>query len=128
MNRVMAKRNYHDQLIVDNDIKLREMLKELPKFCMNYFRGIEHTTSSRTRIAYAYDLGIFFNYLKQNNPILKEINVNDFKISLLEEITLDDIQEYMDYLKYYSKNDSEHTNREIGIKRKISSLKSFYNY
>ncbi len=34
----------------------------------------------------------------------------------------------MEYLKFYSKDDSEHTNREVGIKRKLSSLKSFYNY
>ena len=58
------KRNYHEQMIVDNEVKLRELLAELPKFCKNYFRGIEHTTSSRTRIAYAYDLGIFFNFIK----------------------------------------------------------------
>lgn len=124
----VKKRNYHDQLIVNNDIKLREMLMELPKFCMNYFRGIEHTTSSRTRIAYAYDLGIFFNFIKENNPALKDTEIRDFKLSLLEEITLEDIEEYMEYLKYYSKDDSEHTNREVGIKRKLSSLKSFYNY
>lgn len=122
------KRNYHDQIIVDNDIKLREMLMELPKFCMNYFRGIEHTTSSRTRIAYAYDLGVFFNFIKENNPSLKNSEIRDFKLSLLEEITIEDIEEYMEYLKYYSKDDSEHTNREVGIKRKLSSLKSFYNY
>ena len=122
------KRNYHDQIIVDNDIKLREMLLELPKFCMNYFRGIEHTTSSRTRIAYAYDLGVFFNFIKENNPAFRNAEIRDFKLSLLEEITIEDIEEYMEYLKFYSKDDSEHTNREVGIKRKLSSLKSFYNY
>ena len=122
------KRNYHDQIIVDNDIKLREMLLELPKFCMNYFRGIEHTTSSRTRIAYAYDLGVFFNFIKENNPAFRNAEIRDFKLSLLEEITIEDIEEYMEYLKFYSKDDSEHTNREGGIKRKLSSLKSFYNY
>lgn len=122
------KRNYHDQLIVDNDIKLRAMLQELPKFCLNYFRGIEHTTSSRTRIAYAYDLGVFFNFIKTNNPSLENVEIRDFRLSLLEEISLEDIEEYMEYLKYYSKDDSEHTNREVGIKRKLSSLKSFYNY
>ncbi len=122
------KRNYHEQLIVDNDIKLREMLQELPKFCLNYFRGIEHTTSSRTRIAYAYDLGIFFNFIKTNNPSLKNVEIHDCGLSLLEEISLEDIEEYMEYLKYYSKDDSEHTNREVGVKRKLSSLKSFYNY
>ncbi len=67
------KRNYHDQIIVDNDIKLREMLLELPKFCMNYFRGIEHTTSSRTRIAYAYDLGVFFKIIRLSEMLKSAI-------------------------------------------------------
>ena len=123
-----SNRNYHEQLIVDNNIKLREMLKELPKFCMNYFRAIETTTSSRTRIAYAYDLGIFFHFLKDNNPMFKNQDITEFKLGILEQITIDDIEEYLDYLKYYSKNDSEHTNCDVGIKRKLSSLKSFYNY
>lgn len=121
-------RNYHDQLNINNDLKLREMLKNLPRFCMSFFRGIEYTTSSRTRIAYAYDLGIFFNYIKDSNPLYSNIAIRDFKITILDEITVDDIEEYLDYLKIYSKNNSEHTNRERGIKRKLSSLKSFYNY
>ena len=44
-----GNRNYHDQVIVDNQIKLRELQKQLPKFCAEFFRGVEPTTSSRTR-------------------------------------------------------------------------------
>lgn len=123
-----VNRNYHDQLNVNNDLKLRQMLKELPYFCMMFFRGIEQTTASRTRIAYAYDLGIFFNFIKDNNPSYSNVDIKDFKIELLDQITVNDIEEYLDYLKVYSKDESEHTNKEKGIKRKLSSLKSFYNY
>lgn len=127
-NTKTTTRNYHDQININNDLKLREMLKELPRFCMTFFRGIEYTTSSRTRIAYAYDLGVFFNYIKDTNPAYADIEINHFSIDILNKITVDDIEEYLDYLKVYSKNSSEHTNREKGIKRKLSSLKSFYNY
>ena len=127
-NTKTTTRNYHDQININNDLKLREMLKELPRFCMTFFRGIEYTTSSRTRIAYAYDLGVFFNYIKDTNPAYADIEINHFSIDKLNKITVDDIEEYLDYLKVYSKNSSEHTNREKGIKRKLSSLKSFYNY
>ena len=51
---------YYEQIDRDNTKKLRELLDELPYFCTMYFRGIETTTSSRTRIAYARDLKIFF--------------------------------------------------------------------
>lgn len=127
-NTKTTTRNYHDQININNDLKLREMLKELPRFCMTFFRGIEYTTSSRTRIAYAYDLGVFFNYIKDTNPAYADIEINHFSVDILNKITVDDIEEYLDYLKVYSKNSSEHTNREKGIKRKLSSLKSFYNY
>lgn len=104
------------------------MLKELPSFCMMFFRGIEQTTSSRTRIAYAYDLGIFFTFIKENNPLYADIPIKDFQIDVLDKITVSDIEEYLDYLKVYSKDNTEHINGEKGIKRKLSSLKSFYNY
>ena len=123
-----VNRNYHEQIIVDNNLKLREKLKELPTFCTSFFRGIEPTTSSRTRIAYAYDLGIFFHFIKDNNPQYKDTEIKDFSIEILDKITVNDIEEYLEYLKVYSKNDSEHTNKEKGVKRKLSSLKSFYNY
>ena len=123
-----SKYNYHDQLTINNNLKLRAMLKELPSFSMMFFRGIEPSTSSRTRIAYAYDLGVFFKYIKDNNPEYAHTEIKDFSIDLLDKITVTDVEEYLDYLKIYSKDDSEHTNKETGIKRKLSSLKSFYNY
>lgn len=40
-----------------------------------------------------------------------------------------DIEEYMEYLKYrFNDKNQEVTNKERGIMRKVSSLKSFYNY
>lgn len=123
-----SKYNYYDQVNINNNLKLRGMLKELPYFCMMFFRGIEPNTSSRTRIAYAYDIGIFFNYIKDNNPEYSNTEIKDFTIDILDKITVSDVEEYLEYLKIYSKNDSEHMNKETGIKRKLSSLKSFYNY
>lgn len=123
-----AKRNYHDQVTVDNNLKLREHLKQLPKFAAAYFRAIEPTTSSRTRIAYAYDLGIFFHYIKENNPQYKDIPVTEFPLSILDEINAQDIEEYMEYLKVYQKDSDERTNENPGIKRKVASLRSFYRY
>jgi hypothetical protein len=36
--------------------KTREMLKELPVFCGEFFRGVENNTSVLTRYGYANDL------------------------------------------------------------------------
>lgn len=120
--------NYHEQVNIDNQIKLREYMKTLPKFCGEFFRGIEPSTASRTRIAYAYDLGIFFRFLKENNPMLKDKDITTFSLELLDEITPLDIEEYLEYLKYYMNEDKEHLNGERGIMRKLASLRTFYNY
>lgn len=124
----MANDTYHDMINKRNQLKLRELQKELPEFCKEFFLGIEQQTQSRTRIAYAYDLGIFFHFLHQNNPSCAKMNVCDFPISLLDQITPTDIEEYLSYLQYYVKDGKEYTNDERGLVRKLASLKSFYNY
>lgn len=124
-----GNRNYHDQVIIDNELKLRELQKSLPKFCGEFFRGIEPTTSSRTRIAYGYDLVVFFNYLKAENPSLKGMEIRDYPIDILDQITASDIEEYLEYLKYYVTEDGkEHTNAERGIMRKLACLRTLYKH
>ena len=63
----MAIQSYSDEVNIKNELKLRELLTQLPSFCKQFFIGIESRTQSRTRIAYAYDLIVFFDYLKQNS-------------------------------------------------------------
>lgn len=124
----MADYNYHDQLNIDNAVKLRSILETLPRFCKEYFRGIEPTTSSRTRIAYAYDLRVFFEFLVNSNPTFKDTPITELKINILDDITPMDVEEYLEYLTYYKSEDKEYINKENGKKRKLVSLRSFYNY
>lgn len=124
----MAEHNYHDQVNIDNAVKLRSLLETLPHFCKDFFRGIEPTTSSRTRIAYAYDLGIFFEFLQNKNPVIKNTPLNELKVEILDQIKAVDIEEYLEYLTYYRSEDKERINKENGKKRKLVSLRSFYNY
>ncbi len=124
--------SYHEQEDRKIYLKLRELLKELPEYCRTYFRGIEPHTQSRTRLAYAYDLTVFFNYvINEFDPMTyKGLSPTELPLDVLDRITAQDIEEYMEYLKYRpdAANDAEVVNKEGGIKRKISSLKSFYNY
>lgn len=125
----MSNLPYYEQKDIENIQKLRAMLKELPPFCTEYFRGIEPRTSTRTRIAYAYDLSVFFDFLKKENPVFSKMDRMDFRLEHLDQLTVTDLEEYMEYLKYrFNENNKEVINKERGIMRKISSLKSFYNY
>ena len=49
----MKEKAYYENVNVKNEVKLRKLLEQLPDFCKQFFIGIEPTTSSRTRIAYA---------------------------------------------------------------------------
>lgn len=124
----MKEKAYHEDVNKKNEIKLRKRLEKLPVFCKTFFIGMEPTTASRTRIAYAYDLGCFFEYLHDTNPICAKMEIRDIPLSILEELTPLDIEEYLSYLKYYEKDGIEYTNDERGIKRKLASLRTFYRY
>jgi len=125
---VLKTTNYHDEQSKQNILKLRAVLDTLPAFCRDFFRGIENYTSPRTRLAYAYDLRLFFDFLHEHNSICAKTEITDYKISLLDQICKDDIMEYLDYMALYQKDGKDITNDEKGKKRKISSLRSFYNY
>ena len=49
----------------------------------------------------------------------------DFTLDHLDQITVTDLEEYMEYLKYrFNEHNQEIVNKERGIMRKISSLKA----
>ncbi len=123
------EKSYSEQVNIENQKKLRELLQELPKFCGDFFRGITSTTSSRTRIAYAYDLRIFFRFLQETNPLFHDREIRSIPVSVLDELTPLDIEEYLDYVRLYSSDDRQTvTNQERGIARKLASLRTFYKY
>lgn len=129
----MEYRNYHEQTDMTNIRKLREILKTLPPFAKDYFRAVEPTTSTRTRISYAYDIRVFFRFLIEENPSYKNYQTTDFQIADLDKLQAVDIEEYEEYLKLYQRDDEDGaavsvTNGEKGLKRKMSALRSFYAY
>lgn len=122
------KTTYHEQKDVENILRLREVLSTLPPFCRDYFRAIDTTTTTKTRISYAYDIRIFFQFLLDENPAFKNYAMTDFSVEILDQIKAVDLEEYMEYLKVYQNGDKTETNGERGLKRKISALRSFYAY
>ena len=107
---------------------MRAVLDTLPGFCRLFFRGIEEYTSTRTRLAYAYDIRLFFEFLHERNPHCAKMEITDYPMDILDRISRIDIEEYLEYMSFYEKDGKEITNDERGKSRKLSSLRSFYNY
>lgn len=128
----MAKSNYHEEQNRQNTLKLRKLLEDLPEFAYEFFRGIEQKTSSRTRIAYAYDLKVFFGFLFEEIKEFNHLTQETITISDLELVKPDHIEMYLDYLSYYITNTEcstvEHSNKERAKGRKLACLRTFYSY
>ena len=105
----------------------------MPSFCRDYFRGIEPTTTAKTRIGYGYDIRTFFRFLLAQNPMFHDAQMTDIRLQDLEQLQPVDIEEYLEYLQAYTDPQNEgsnntKTNHELGLKRKLASLRSFYRY
>ena len=126
----MAAKSYKELNDTENIRKLREVLKTLPKFCKSYFISLETTKSTRTRLSYAYDLSVFFEFLVQSNPYYSKIdmiNISDPAL-VLDQISKTDIEEYMSFLQDYDKDGVNRSNKDSGILRKMAALRSMYLY
>ncbi|MCR4588567.1 MAG: tyrosine-type recombinase/integrase [Lachnospiraceae bacterium] len=124
----MNGQKYQQEQDKINISKTREILATLPPFIKDFINGIADYTSTRTRLAYAYDIRVFFLFIQENNPLYKDKDLKEIPISVLDELTRKDIEEYLDYMTYYQKEGKEVTNHERGKARKISSLRSMYRY
>lgn len=124
----MQTKTYHEQMKIDQTLRLREILQTLPLFAKDYFRAIEPRSSAKTRMNYAYDIRVFFHFLMENNPVYKNYSIDQFKVTDLERLEPVDIEEYMEYLKVYDREGERITNGEKGLSRKMSALRSFYHY
>ena len=126
--------NYHDELAKKNIEKLRELQASLPSFCRMYFRGMNDTISPRTKIAYAYDLRLFFEFIMKEKNLHAKYSMPDLPMSVLDQIKREDIEDYLEYLSLYKKTHEAEEKEEVvmneerGKSRKLASLRSFYNF
>ena len=128
--------SYHSERDTQNILQLREVLKDFPSFAKQYFLAQEGSKETRTRLSYAYDIRTFFRYLQENNPLLRDREIRSWDVSILDELSASDIDEYKSYLSVYRVDESligapkenSFTNNEFGLKRKMSALRSFYAF
>lgn len=112
----------------DNILKIREIRKGLPAFCGEFFRGIEPSTTPLTRLGYARDIKLFFEFLTSeteeffNKPIL-QIEAID-----LNKITSTHIEMFLEYISLYKVDGKTFRNGEKARSRKLSSLRALFKY
>lgn len=136
----MAKRiSYQTEHSIHLNERLKQLQRELPITCTDYFRSISQTTSPLTRLAYAYDLRLFFQYLHIESMYFANISIVGITNEDLSKIDARDIAGFQEYLQQYVKStsglreddDSSPVlvqNFELGIMRKLSCIRSCFEY
>lgn len=118
--------DYYTQRNFDNIEKINTIIEnDLPAFCLDYFMAIDSLTSTLTRLNYAHDLRIFFDFLskKRFNKPVKELTLID-----LESVTNNDVEYFLMYLTHYTYDGNEHSCNDRAKARKLSSIRAMFKY
>jgi len=133
----MANISYIEQLNAKRTEKIRFMLRSLPKSCTDFINSIAMTTSVLTRMAYTIDLQTFCGYATKEIPYFSEKKAENWTDEDLNQFTARDLNGYADYLTLYYKDEligetieqqKVLRNHECGVMRKLSSLRSYFDY
>ena len=116
-------------------LQIREITRSLPQACSDFLRSIAVSTSSLTRLAYAIDLNTFFCFLHEERVEFSQKPLYLMNDQDLDRLTRNDIIAYTEYLTYYLKSTQDdsvpnkvYVNHELSIKRKLCTVRSFYDY
>lgn len=109
-------------------IQLRNLISKLPQPAVDYIYSKEMTTQTSTLISYCYDLLTFFEFLCDNNPSCRSMDIKDFTYDILSRIQSEDIIEFQRYLELNIDDKHPHENEKRAIARKMSPLRGMYHY
>ncbi len=121
-------KSYFDERDKATIMRLRIVREDLPYFCDEFFIGIESYTTKLSRLNYAYDLRIFFDYLFKEIREFKGYNIETFQLKDLGRVTTSHIERFLEYLSYYKYNGRYYKNGDRAKARKLSTIRTFFKY
>ncbi len=131
----VAVNRYREEVDAKRILQIREICRGLPQACSDFLRAIAVTTGTFTRLAYAIDLNTFFQFLHLERIYYAQKEIILYDDQDLDHLSQSDLTAYTEYLTYYLKSDDDHTepervfvNHDLAIKRKLCSIRSFYDY
>ncbi|MBQ8159342.1 MAG: tyrosine-type recombinase/integrase [Clostridia bacterium] len=133
----MAALSYREQVDAKRILQIREICRELPMAATDFFQHIALTSGTFTRLAYAIDLRTFVQYLHKNRITFSEKEPRFWTDEDLDRLTQADLTAYTEYLTYYFRDEEDvddsglpkaTVNHERSIKRKLCSIRSWYDY
>lgn len=122
----MEKESYFENRSLKCIERIEKIIEELPYYVKEFFIGIENVTTPLTRLNYAYDLRIFYDFLA--NKVFKKQNLCDVSLDDLNKLDSSDIEYFLSYLSNYTANGKKEHCTECGKARKLATVRSFFKY
>ncbi len=124
----MKELDYFSHRDEENTLKLRDIRMELPFFCSEFFLGIEQNTTPLTRLGYARDLKLFFEFLTTDTEEFYGMKIKDIKIEDLKKVTSTHIEMFLSYVSVYKQDGITYRNGERAKARKLSAIRALFKY
>ncbi|HPJ03197.1 MAG TPA: tyrosine-type recombinase/integrase [Candidatus Limiplasma sp.] len=132
----MPDKRYQEQVDQKRMLLIRSMLSALPRSCSDFIRSLLTTSSILTRLAYTIDLNTFFTFAGKELATFADKNVSELTDDDIALLKARDIEMYSEYLTLYFKEEGSSDdqqqrmlkNQSYGVMRKLSSLRSYFNY
>lgn len=132
----MATKNYtteRNQLYLK---KTRDILKEMPSFCFEFFQGISDITTPLTQYGYALDLRTFFRFLCNDSSATGFLgrDISDIQLQDINTLRTADIEEFLSYITLYEseqkKSQKNRTleNHDRAKLRKLSCIRALFKF
>ena len=122
----MEKKSFYEQREISCINKIENVINQLPYYVQDFFIGVEQRTSALSRLNYAYDLRVFFDFLTKK--IFKNKTISSIELTDLAQLQAFDFEYFLSYLSNYSINGKNERCTETGKARKLSTLRAFYKY
>ncbi len=128
---------YREEIDARRILQIRSICRELPQACGDFLQHIAVTAGTFTRLAYALDLRTFFSFLHHERVAFSETRPILWNDQDLARVTPSDLTAFTEYLTYYFRDEDAQNpgdlpkatvNHERAIKRKLCSIRSFYDF
>ena len=120
-------KDYRNEQEAKDKVRIAELLTTLPPYVSQYISHINFSTTPKTRLEYLRDIDTFMTYLYDTDETVYE-SKKDIPLERLNSLKLDLFNEYLNYLTMYEKNGQIRENSNVTVRRKLSSLRSFFSY
>ena len=120
---------------------MSEYAADAPRILRDFLTYISTIQGKSAKTAHEYylDLRLFFRVLKHNKRLvpqdmpIEQIPIDDIDIAFLQDITLSDAYDYLEYMSGERPTQQNSTATDYGLNstsraRKVSSIRAFFRY